>query len=205
MSKIKVENPVVELDGDEMTRIIWQFIKDKLIHPYLDIDLKYFDLGIEARDKSDDQITIDAAEAIKKHGVGVKCATITPDEARVEEFSLKKMWRSPNGTFMKVALRRRMEKYIATLSGPIGDDLGVSSVETEELFDLSEDPDESENLLASATGSSAPGGVSSLAPFRAALRSFLESAKAARALRQGEAVELDDATIEKLRSLGYTY
>lgn len=102
MSKIKVENPVVELDGDEMTRIIWQLIKDKLIHPYLDIDLEYYDLGIEKRDETDDQITIDAAEAIKKHGVGVKCATITPDEARVEEFGLKKMWRSPNGTIRNI-------------------------------------------------------------------------------------------------------
>ncbi len=102
MSKIKVENPVVELDGDEMTRIIWQLIKDKLIHPYLDIDLKYYDLGIEARDETNDQITIDAAEAIKKYGVGVKCATITPDEARVEEFGLKKMWRSPNGTIRNI-------------------------------------------------------------------------------------------------------
>jgi len=102
MSKIKVENPVVELDGDEMTRIIWQLIKDKLIHPYLDIDLKYYDLGIEARDETDDQITIDAAEAIKQYGVGVKCATITPDEARVEEFGLKKMWRSPNGTIRNI-------------------------------------------------------------------------------------------------------
>jgi len=102
MSKIKVENPVVELDGDEMTRIMWQFIKDKLILPYLDIDLKYYDLGMEARDDTDDQITIDAAEAIKKHGVGVKCATITPDEARVEEFGLKKMWRSPNGTIRNI-------------------------------------------------------------------------------------------------------
>lgn len=102
MSKIKVENPVVELDGDEMTRIIWQFIKDKLIHPYLDIDLKYYDLGIEARDDTDDQITIDAANAIKEIGVGVKCATITPDEARVEEFNLKKMWRSPNGTIRNI-------------------------------------------------------------------------------------------------------
>ena len=102
MSKIKVANPVVELDGDEMTRIIWQFIKDKLIHPYLDVDLKYFDLGIESRDKTDDQITIDAANAIKEHGVGVKCATITPDEARVEEFKLKKMWRSPNGTIRNI-------------------------------------------------------------------------------------------------------
>ena len=102
MSKIKVANPVVELDGDEMTRIIWQFIKDKLIHPYLDIDLKYYDLGIEYRDETDDQVTIDAAEAIKKYGVGVKCATITPDEQRVEEFGLKKMWRSPNGTIRNI-------------------------------------------------------------------------------------------------------
>ncbi|MEO4040980.1 NADP-dependent isocitrate dehydrogenase [Hoeflea sp. CAU 1731] len=102
MAKIKVENPVVELDGDEMTRIIWQFIKDKLIHPYLDIDLEYYDLGMESRDATDDQITIDAANAIKKHGVGVKCATITPDEARVEEFGLKKMWRSPNGTIRNI-------------------------------------------------------------------------------------------------------
>ena len=102
MAKIKVANPVVELDGDEMTRIIWQFIKDKLIHPYLDIDLKYFDLGMEHRDATDDQVTIDAAEAIKKYGVGVKCATITPDEARVEEFGLKKMWRSPNGTIRNI-------------------------------------------------------------------------------------------------------
>ena len=102
MSKIKVENPVVELDGDEMTRIIWQLIKDKLIHPYLDIDLKYFDLGIEYRDETEDRVTVDAAEAIKTYGVGVKCATITPDEARVEEFGLKKMWRSPNGTIRNI-------------------------------------------------------------------------------------------------------
>ncbi len=102
MTKIKVENPVVELDGDEMTRIIWQFIKDKLIHPYLDINLEYYDLGIEARDETEDQITIDAANAIAKHGVGVKCATITPDEDRVEEFGLKKMWRSPNGTIRNI-------------------------------------------------------------------------------------------------------
>ncbi|MGC6512522.1 MAG: NADP-dependent isocitrate dehydrogenase [Parvibaculales bacterium] len=102
MSKIKVENPVVEMDGDEMTRIIWQFIKDKLIHPYLDIDLKYYDLGIEARDDTNDQITVDAAEAIKEFGVGVKCATITPDEERVEEFGLKEMWRSPNGTIRNI-------------------------------------------------------------------------------------------------------
>ena len=99
---IKVENPVVELDGDEMTRIIWQMIKDRLIHPYLDVDLKYYDLGIEARDATDDQITVDAAEAIKKYGVGVKCATITPDEARVEEFGLKRMYRSPNGTIRNI-------------------------------------------------------------------------------------------------------
>ena len=102
MSKIKVENPVVELDGDEMTRIIWDFIKQKLILPYLDIDLKYYDLGIEERDRTDDQITVDAAEAIKRYGVGVKCATITPDEQRVEEFGLKKMWRSPNGTIRNI-------------------------------------------------------------------------------------------------------
>ena len=102
MAKIKVKNPVVELDGDEMTRIIWSFIKDKLIKPYLEIDLKYYDLGMESRDKTDDQITIDAANAIKHHGVGVKCATITPDEARVEEFKLKKMWRSPNGTIRNI-------------------------------------------------------------------------------------------------------
>lgn len=102
MEKIKVENPVVEMDGDEMTRIIWQMIKDKLIFPYLDIDLKYFDLGMESRDATDDTITIDAAEATKKYGVAVKCATITPDEARVEEFGLKKMWRSPNGTIRNI-------------------------------------------------------------------------------------------------------
>ena len=102
MSKIKVENPIVELDGDEMTRIIWQMIKDKLVSPYLDIDLKYYDLGIEARDDTNDQITVDAAEAIKEVGVGVKCATITPDEARVEEFGLKEMWRSPNGTIRNI-------------------------------------------------------------------------------------------------------
>jgi isocitrate dehydrogenase len=102
MSKIKVENPVVELDGDEMTRIIWDFIKKKLILPYLDIDLKYYDLGIEERDRTSDQITVDAAEAIKKYGVGVKCATITPDEQRVEEFGLKQMWKSPNGTIRNI-------------------------------------------------------------------------------------------------------
>lgn len=102
MQKIKVQNPVVELDGDEMTRVIWDFIKQKLILPYLDIDLKYYDLGMEHRDETDDQVTIDAAHAIKKYGVGVKCATITPDEARVEEFDLKKMWKSPNGTIRNI-------------------------------------------------------------------------------------------------------
>ena len=102
MKKIKVANPVVELDGDEMTRIIWKFIKDKLIVPYLDLDIKYYDLGIEHRDATNDQVTIDAAEAIKKYGVGIKCATITPDEARVEEFHLKQMWKSPNGTIRNI-------------------------------------------------------------------------------------------------------
>ncbi|MDX6432610.1 MAG: isocitrate dehydrogenase [Streptosporangiaceae bacterium] len=102
MPKIKVVGPVVELDGDEMTRIIWQFIKDQLILPYLDVDLRYYDLGMEHRDATDDQVTIDAANAIKRYGVGVKCATITPDEARVEEFGLKKMWRSPNGTIRNI-------------------------------------------------------------------------------------------------------
>jgi isocitrate dehydrogenase len=102
MSKIKVENPVVELDGDEMTRIIWHFIKDKLILPYLDIDIKYFDLGMEYRDQTNDQVTIDAAEAIKKYNVGIKCATITPDEDRVIEFNLKQMWKSPNGTIRNI-------------------------------------------------------------------------------------------------------
>src|ERR1700760_2620491 len=102
MSKIKGQGKVVDLEGDEMTRIIWQFIKDKLILPYLDINLEYYDLGIEHRDATDDQVTVDAANAIKKHGVGVKCATITPDEARVEEFGLKKMWRSPNGTIRNI-------------------------------------------------------------------------------------------------------
>src|SRR5210317_1825288 len=102
MSKIKVANPVVELDGDEMTRIIWKFIKDHLILPYLDLDIKYYDLGVEHRDDTDDQVTIDAAEAIKKYNVGIKCATITPDEARVKEFKLKKMWRSPNGTIRNI-------------------------------------------------------------------------------------------------------
>ena len=102
MAKIKVENPVVELDGDEMTRIIWSFIKEQLILPYLDVELEYYDLGIESRDASEDRITVEAAEAIKRHGVGVKCATITPDEARVEEFGLKEMYRSPNGTIRNI-------------------------------------------------------------------------------------------------------
>ncbi len=128
MQKIKVANPVVELDGDEMTRIIWQFIKEKLILPYLDVDLKYYDLGIEARDDTDDQITVDAANAIKTYGVGVKCATITPDEARVEEFKLKKMWRSPNGTirnilggtvFREPIICRNVPRYVPGWRRPI--------------------------------------------------------------------------------------
>ena len=102
MAKIKVANPVVDLDGDEMTRIIWQFIKDKLILPYLDLQIEYYDLSVENRDATDDQVTIDAAHAIKKHGVGIKCATITPDEARVKEFNLKQMWKSPNGTIRNI-------------------------------------------------------------------------------------------------------
>lgn len=128
MTKIKVDNPVVEIDGDEMTRIIWAFIKDKLILPYLDIDLKYFDLSIENRDATNDQITIDAANAIKEHGVGVKCATITPDEARVEEFGLKKMWKSPNGTirnilngtvFREPITTKNVPKYVPGWENPI--------------------------------------------------------------------------------------
>ena len=102
MKKIKVKTPLVEIDGDEMTRIIWQFIKDKLILPYLDIELDYYDLGVESRDRTNDKITVDSANAIKKYGVGVKCATITPDEDRVEEFKLKEMWRSPNGTIRNI-------------------------------------------------------------------------------------------------------
>ena len=102
MSKIKVANPVVELDGDEMTRIIWQLIREKLIHPYLDVELQYFDLSVEHRDATSDQVTVDAAHAIKAAGVGVKCATITPDEARVKEFNLKEMWKSPNGTIRNI-------------------------------------------------------------------------------------------------------
>ncbi|MEO0063035.1 MAG: hypothetical protein RLZZ08_1595, partial [Pseudomonadota bacterium] len=102
MQKIKVANPVVEIDGDEMTRIIWQWIRERLILPYLDINLKYYDLSVQKRDETNDQITIDSANAIKQYGVGVKCATITPDEARVEEFDLKSMWKSPNGTIRNI-------------------------------------------------------------------------------------------------------
>ncbi|MCI2054494.1 MAG: NADP-dependent isocitrate dehydrogenase, partial [Sphingobium sp.] len=102
MTKIKVKNPVVEIDGDEMTRIIWEWIRERLIKPYLDIDLHYYDLGMEERDRTDDKVTVDSANAIQKYGVGVKCATITPDEARVEEFKLKKMWKSPNGTIRNI-------------------------------------------------------------------------------------------------------
>ena len=128
MTKIKVINPVVELDGDEMTRIIWKFIKDKLILPYLDLDIKYFDLGIEYRDQTNDQVTIDAAEAIKKYNVGIKCATITPDEARVEEFGLKKMWKSPNGTlrnivggtiFREPIIMKNVPRYVQGWTKPI--------------------------------------------------------------------------------------
>ena len=128
MKKIFVKNPVVELDGDEMTRIIWQLIKDELILPWLDIDLKYYDLSVQSRDNTDDQITIDAAEAIKKYRVGVKCATITPDEARVEEFNLKKMWRSPNGTirnilggtvFRQPIIIKNIPRYVPTWTKPI--------------------------------------------------------------------------------------
>jgi isocitrate dehydrogenase len=128
MAKIKVAKPVVELDGDEMTRVIWQLIKDKLILPYLDIDLLYYDLGIEERDRTNDQITIDSANAILKHGVGVKCATITPDEARVKEFGLKKMWKSPNGTirnilggtvFREPIICRNVPRYVPGWTKPI--------------------------------------------------------------------------------------
>ena len=118
MSKIKVQNPIVEIDGDEMTRIIWQFIKDKLILPYLDVDLKYYDLSIQNRDATDDQVTVDAANAIKEHGVGIKCATITPDEARVEEFGLKKMWRSPNGTIRNILNGTVFREPITTKNVP---------------------------------------------------------------------------------------
>ena len=128
MAKIKVAHPVVELDGDEMTRIIWKLIKDKLILPFLDIDLDYYDLGIEHRDATDDKVTVEAAEAIKRHGVGVKCATITPDEARVKEFGLKHMWKSPNGTirnilggvvFREPILCRNVPRLIPTWTQPI--------------------------------------------------------------------------------------
>ena len=128
MNIVLVENPVVELDGDEMTRVIWKLIKDELIHPWLDVDLKYYDLSIESRDKTDDKITVDAAEAIKKYKVGIKCATITPDEARVEEFGLKKMWRSPNGTirnildgtvFRQPIIIKNIPRYVPTWTKPI--------------------------------------------------------------------------------------
>ncbi len=128
MTKIKVANPVVEMDGDEMTRIIWKFIKDKLILPYLDIDIKYYDLGMENRDETNDQVTIDAAEAIKKYNVGIKCATITPDEARVKEFGLKKMWKSPNGTlrnivggtiFREPIIMKNVPRYVQGWTKPI--------------------------------------------------------------------------------------
>jgi isocitrate dehydrogenase len=128
MSKIKVKNPIVELDGDEMTRIIWSFIKKKLISPYLDIDIKYYDLSVENRDKTSDQITIDSANAINKYGVGIKCATITPDEERVKEFNLKKMWRSPNGTirnilggtvFREPIICKNIPKLVPTWTKPI--------------------------------------------------------------------------------------
>jgi isocitrate dehydrogenase len=128
MSKIKVANPVVELDGDEMTRIIWKFIKEKLILPYLDIDIKYYDLGIEYRDETNDQVTVDAANAIKQYGVGIKCATITPDEARVKEFGLKQMWKSPNGTirnildgtvFREPIVMQNVPRLVTTWTDPI--------------------------------------------------------------------------------------
>ncbi len=128
MSKIKVKNPIVELDGDEMTRVIWDFIKNKLILPYLDLDIKYYDLGIKSRDNTSDKITVDCAHAIKKYGVGIKCATITPDEARVEEFKLKKMWRSPNGTirnilggtvFREPILCKNIPKLVPSWENPI--------------------------------------------------------------------------------------
>src|SRR6202453_1551194 len=128
MAKIKVANPLVEIDGDEMTRIIWQWIRGRLILPYLDIDLKYFDLSIENRDKTDDKVTIESAEAIKQYRVGVKCATITPDEARVKEFNLKKMWKSPNGTirnildgtvFREPVICKNVPRLVPGWTGPI--------------------------------------------------------------------------------------
>src|SRR5262245_15228353 len=128
MAKIKVQTPLVEIDGDEMTRIIWQMIRGRMILPYLDIDLKYFDLGIQNRDKTADRVTIDAAKAIQKYGVGVKCATITPDEARVKEFNLKKMWKSPNGTirnilngtvFREPIICKNVPRYVPGWTSPI--------------------------------------------------------------------------------------
>src|SRR3990170_3955382 len=128
MAKIKVQGPVVELDGDEMTRIIWAFIKDRLIHPYLDVDLEYYDLSIQHRDATDDQVTVDAANAINRHGVGVKCATITPDEARVEEFGLKGMWRPRRGTirnalggvvFREPIIMRNVPRLVPSWTKPI--------------------------------------------------------------------------------------
>jgi len=128
MSKIKVLNPVVEIDGDEMTRIIWKFIKERLIYPYIDLDIKYFDLGIKNRDFTDDQVTINAANAIKKYNVGIKCATITPDEERVQEYTLKRMWRSPNGTirnivggtvFREPIIMKNIPRYVQGWTKPI--------------------------------------------------------------------------------------
>src|SRR4030095_3910557 len=118
MAKIKVKNPIVELDGDEMTRIIWQWIRERLIQPYLDLNLIYFDLSIQNRDATDDQVTVDAANAIKEHGVGVKCATITPDEARVAEFGLKQMWKSPNGTISNILGGTIFREPIVIENGP---------------------------------------------------------------------------------------
>ena len=150
MTKIKVDNPVVEIDGDEMTRVIWDMIKQRLILPYLDIDLKYYDLSIQSRDETNDQITIDAANAIKEHGVGVKCATITPDEARVEEFGLKKMWKSPNGTirnilngtvFREPIICTNVPRYVPGWVEPIVigrhafDVTGMSEAESEKFLD----------------------------------------------------------------------
>src|SRR6187397_2101039 len=126
--KIKVKNPVVEMDGDEMTRIIWKFIKDKLILPYLDIDLKYYDLGIENRDKTSDQVTVDSAEATKKYGVAVKCATITPDEARVKEFNLKKMYPSPNGTIRNILNGTIFREPIVCARHGFGDQYKASEI-----------------------------------------------------------------------------
>ena len=143
MSKISVKNPIVELDGDEMTRIIWEFIKKKLILPYLDIGIEYYDLGMKSRDDTDDQITIDSANAIKKIGVGIKCATITPDEARVEEFDLKKMWRSPNGTirniiggtvFREPIICSNIPKLVPSWSDPVVIGRHAFGINTEQLI-----------------------------------------------------------------------